>query len=175
MEFNKEQIKKELVLLIDDMPKALYLNPKKTSLFLTFLNSIYNAIMKDEKKIMEQEEQIFKLENRLKECENGYEGTLHLDRAKLHDAEQKIEELKAYNENLKKANTYLSNHLFDEVKLAKDLAITDTVRKFAEKHAEVMKLFLDDDNEFIMKWCEYEVNTQSVIDEILEGINEVQE
>ena len=43
--------------------------------------------------IKEQDERIFKLENRLKECENGYEGTLYLERCKLHDAEQKIEEL----------------------------------------------------------------------------------
>ena len=51
--------------------------------------------------IKEQEEQIFKLENRLKECENGYEGTLFLDRCKLHDAEEKIKELTEKNERLK--------------------------------------------------------------------------
>lgn len=39
------------------------------------------------------EQKIFELENRLKECENGYEGTLFLDRCKLHDAEEKIKEL----------------------------------------------------------------------------------
>lgn len=43
--------------------------------------------------ITSQERRIFELENRLKECENGYEGTLHLERAKLHDAEEKVKEL----------------------------------------------------------------------------------
>ena len=47
--------------------------------------------------IKEQEDQIFKLENRLKECENGYGGTLFLDRCKLHDAEEKINELTEEN------------------------------------------------------------------------------
>lgn len=40
-----------------------------------------------------QERKIFDLENRLKECENGYEGTLHLERSKLHDAYEKVNEL----------------------------------------------------------------------------------
>jgi hypothetical protein len=35
--------------------------------------------------------------------------------------------LSAYNENLIKENTYLSNHLLDEVEQAKDLAIVDTL------------------------------------------------
>ena len=51
--------------------------------------------------IKQQDEQIFKLENRLKEGENGYEGTLYLDRCKLHDAEQKIKELTEKNERLR--------------------------------------------------------------------------
>ena len=42
-----------------------------------------------------QEQRIFELENRLKECENGYEGTLYLDRCKLHDADEKIKKLTA--------------------------------------------------------------------------------
>lgn len=44
------------------------------------------------------------------------------------------ERLSAYNENLIKENTYLSNHLLDEVEQAKDLAISDTVRKM---HSEI--------------------------------------
>ena len=43
--------------------------------------------------ITSQEQKIFELENRLKECENGYEGTLFLDKCKLHDAEEKIKKL----------------------------------------------------------------------------------
>lgn len=46
-------------------------------------------------------EQIFSLENRLKECENGYEGTLYLERCKLHDAEEKIKELTEQNNKLR--------------------------------------------------------------------------
>lgn len=48
--------------------------------------------------INSQEQKIFELENRLKECENGYEGTLFLDRCKLHDDEEKIKELSEENE-----------------------------------------------------------------------------
>lgn len=44
--------------------------------------------------------EIFELETRLKECENGYEGTLFLDRCKLHDAEEGIDELKAQRDLL---------------------------------------------------------------------------
>lgn len=44
------------------------------------------------------------------------------------------ERLSAYNENLIKTNTYLSNHLLDEVQQAKDLAIADTVKKM---HSEI--------------------------------------
>lgn len=39
----------------------------------------------------------------------------------------------------------------------------EIVREFVLKHKEMMKMFLDDDNEFIMKWCEYEVNTDSLM------------
>jgi hypothetical protein len=46
------------------------------------------------------------------------------------------ERLSAYNENLIKTNTHLSNHLLDEVEQAKDLAISDTVRKM---HSEIEK------------------------------------
>jgi hypothetical protein len=51
--------------------------------------------------LREKDEQIFKLENRIKECENGYEGTLHLERCKLHDAEIKIAQKDAEIESLK--------------------------------------------------------------------------
>ena len=54
--------------------------------------------------ITSQEQNIFELENRLKECENGYEGTLYLDRCKLHDAEEKIKELTEENERLRSEN-----------------------------------------------------------------------
>lgn len=57
--------------------------------------------------IKEQEEQIFKLENRLKECENGCEGTVFLDRCKLHDAEEKVRELTQANEQLSESYDHL--------------------------------------------------------------------
>lgn len=31
-----------------------------------------------------------------------------------------------------------------------------------------MRKFLDDDNEFVMKWCEYEVNTDNLVKEMTE-------
>lgn len=57
--------------------------------------------------IKKQDELIFKLENRLKECENGYEGTLHLERCKLHDAEEKVKELTQANEQLSDSYDHL--------------------------------------------------------------------
>ena len=93
MELNREQIKKELALFVDDNPVELHLHHKKTSKFLSFLKLVLAVITTDEQKI-------FELENRLKECENGYEGTLYLERCKLHDAEEKIKELTAENEKL---------------------------------------------------------------------------
>lgn len=93
MELDREQIKKELVLFIDDTPVSLHLGLKKTSKFMSFLKLVLAVITTDEQKI-------FELENRLKECENGYEGTLYLERCKLHDAEEKIKELTTKNEKL---------------------------------------------------------------------------
>jgi len=57
--------------------------------------------------IQKQDKEIFKLENRLKECENGYEGTRHLERCKLHDAEEKVRELKQANEMLSESYEHL--------------------------------------------------------------------
>ena len=90
---DREQIKKELGLFISDNPVELHLHHKKTSSFLAFLQLVLDVITTDEQKI-------FELENRLKECENGYEGTLYLERCKLHDAEEKIKKLTEENERL---------------------------------------------------------------------------
>ena len=57
--------------------------------------------------VKKQEDTIFALENRLKECENGYEGTLFLDRCKLHDAEEKVKELTQANEMLSESYDHL--------------------------------------------------------------------
>ena len=92
-ELNSKQIKKELTLFIDDNPTELHMNHKKTSKIMSFFKQVLDVITTDEQKI-------FELENRLKECENGYEGTLFLERCKLHDAEQKIKELAEENARL---------------------------------------------------------------------------
>lgn len=63
--------------------------------------------------IIDVEQRIFELENRLKECENGYEGTLFLDRCKLHDAEEKIKELTQANEQLSESYDYLEKAKYE--------------------------------------------------------------
>lgn len=62
--------------------------------------------------ITSQEQKIFELENRLKECENGYEGTLFLDRCKLHDAEEYVKELIEENERLRARYTIDERYKF---------------------------------------------------------------
>lgn len=57
--------------------------------------------------VKKKDDTIFDLENRLKECENGYEGTLFLDRCKLHDAEEKVKELTQSNEMLSESYNHL--------------------------------------------------------------------
>lgn len=75
--------------------------------------------------IKDQAEQIFKLENRLKECENGYEGTLFLDRCKLHDAEEKVKQLTEENERLKaipkQLHKKMSERMIEERKIERKL------------------------------------------------------
>lgn len=105
MELNREHIKKELVLFIDDMPVELHFSRKRTLTFSLFLKDILFVILANEQKI-------FELENRLKECENGYEGTLFLDRCKLYDAEQKIKELAEDN----KAQAETITNLIETIK-----------------------------------------------------------
>ena len=64
---------------------------KEPSCFSCYHEAAQNALAL----ITSQEQKIFELENRLKECENGYEGTLYLERCKLHDAEEKVNQLTA--------------------------------------------------------------------------------
>ena len=70
--------------------------------------------------IKEQEQKIFELENRLKECENGYEGTLFLDRCKLHDAEEEIKKLTQAHEMLSES--------YDHLKKTKDELLAERSR-----------------------------------------------
>ena len=83
------------------------------------------------------EQKILELENRLKECENGYEGTLYLDRCKLHDAEEKIEKLTEENERLKLEYAGLEAGAKDVVSFVK----ADTVKQFAEKLKEAFRKY----------------------------------
>ena len=49
----------------------------------------------------------------------------------------------------------------------------DGIKKFAEKHKEIMREFLwEDSTDFLMKWCEYEVNTDSLAKELVGEYNE---
>ena len=90
--------------------------------------------------INSQERKIKELENRLKECENGYEGTLYLDRCKLHDAEQKIKELTEKNEEY---NTLIFQQSLFINKLIKGVeeVKTNTVQRLkAELYKEFLKV-----------------------------------
>ena len=44
---------------------------------------------------------------------------------------------------------------------------SEAVKEFVKEHKEIMRLFLDDDNEFLMKWCEYEANTDNLARKIV--------
>lgn len=139
-ELNPKQVRKELELFIDDNPVELHLNQKRTSKFMSFLKLVLDVITADEQKI-------FELENRLKECENGYEGTIFLDRCKMHDAEEKIKELIKTNERLISQVNRLKK--YDE---ERDIALharlisetrADTVRKMQERLKKELAVFGD--------------------------------
>ena len=84
--------------------------------------------------IRSQDEQLFQLENRLKECENGYAGTLHLERCKLHDAEEKVKELTEEKEMCEAAYQVLQY----ELSICANQVKADTVREFVERFKELM-------------------------------------
>lgn len=44
---------------------------------------------------------------------------------------------------------------------------SEAIKGFVKEHKEIMRSFLDDDNEFLMKWCEYEVNTDNLVKEMV--------
>lgn len=93
--------------------------------------------------IKKQEEQIFKFEHQLEEQENGYEGTLHLERCKLHDAEEKVKELtqaleekqNIYNELRFKVDDIFCDVLYN-VSLAKNLLIVFMENYLDDKEAQ---------------------------------------
>ena len=80
--------------------------------------------------IKEQEQKIFELEKCLKERENGYEGTLYLDRCKLHDAEEKVKELTQANEQLSES--------YDHLEKTKDELLAERSR-LTEHNAQILQ------------------------------------
>ncbi len=88
--------------------------------------------------IKSQEQKIFELENRLKECENGYEGTLFLDRCKLHDAEEKVKKLTEENERLREENNRLVVSEVSEVTIGLERII-----RVRNEHPVVMAIRAD--------------------------------
>ena len=92
MEFEREQIKKQLVLFIDDMPVELHLHSKKTAKFLSFLKSVLAIITTDEQKIKELEAENEQLKRNLGQCENGYKQQLHLTQMLLRGAYESVEQ-----------------------------------------------------------------------------------
>lgn len=165
MELDRDQIKKELALLIDDMPVELHLHSKKTSKFLSFLKSVLTIITTDEQKIKDLEMEKTQLERNLSECEVGYEGTLFLDRAKLHDAEQKIKELIDENERLRATVAVADGERkcrFDVMRKRIAKAKTDTVKKMRKRLKDTML----NENDFI---CISASELDQIAKEILEG------
>ena len=149
---NAEKIYKELAMFIEDMPTYL-LCFKRTEKFREFLKNVLSLIKS-------QEQKIFDLENRIKECENGYEGTLRLDRCKLHDAEEKIKELdvelkamrgaansyKIHITELTQAHEMLSES-YNHLEKTKDELLSERAR-ITEENARLEKLcaLRDQDN-----------------------------
>ena len=56
---------------------------------------------------------------------------------------------------------------FYEISKQLKTAKSEAVKEFVKEHKEIMRLFLDEDNDFLMKWCEYEVNTDNLVKEMV--------
>ena len=46
------------------------------------------------------------------------------------------------------------------------------IKEFVRQQKEIMRSFLDDNNDFVMKWSEYEANTDNLVRKITGGYNE---
>ena len=126
MELNAEYIKVALKCHSDPKNKCEICPYNKKCCSMALSNDALDLITS-------QEQKIFELENRLKECENGYEGTLFLDRCKLHDAEEKVKELTQAHEMLYES--------YDHLEKTKDELLADRSR-------------LTEENERLQKLCE---------------------
>ena len=89
------------------------------------------------------------------------------DLVTLCEAVNLIKELQAHNENLKKENKYLRERMDEETEHAKDLAISDTVKKMQEKVYEVAQDIDEVDAYFLKEMID------QIAKEILEGNHEV--
>lgn len=69
-----------------------------------------------------------------------------------------INRLQAENERL----TKLLDDKCDRC-IARDKA--EAYKEIIKEHKKIMREFLDDDNEFLMKWCEYETSTDNLLKE----------
>lgn len=68
--------------------------------------------------------------------------------------------------NILKSAFDLINRQKADIETAKAKAI----REFAEEHKKIMRGFLyNDSTDFLMKWCEYETNTDNLVKEMTEG------
>ena len=82
-----------------------------------------------------------------------------INRKNAENAEKDAEIKRLQDENLilqEKRINFLDR--LDIGKRAGDQAIEE----FVKEHKKIMISFLDDDNEFLMKWCEYEANTDNL-------------
>lgn len=136
-ELNREQIKQTLKIYADTI------SPSRCAVcsWAEILKGLCEPLLFEHtiSLIEKQDEQIFQLENRLKECENGYEGTLHLERCKLHDAEQKVKDLTEQNEKIGIENF----NLVCELSRIKE----DSVRKMQEEARQ--RCFMVGEEEFV--------------------------
>ena len=134
MKLNREQIIKALECCTNCICN---LAKTDTECPLVKMDFCKNYLMKQSLALIkEQDEQIFKLENRLKECENGYEGTLSLDRCKLHDAEEKVKELTQLHEMLSESYDHLEQTK-DEL-IAERSRLTDENEKIGIENFELI-------------------------------------
>lgn len=71
-----------------------------------------------------------------------------------------------HNENLKRENKYLREHMWDEVEHAKDLVITDTVKKMQEK---LKKRLYDNPCLFTQQRYIVDADIDQIAKEMMEG------
>ena len=61
----------------------------------------------------------------------------------------------------------LTIYFDEEVEKKLETAKVEAVKEFITKHREIMLLFCDDDDQISLKVCEYDVNTKSILEEMV--------